>query len=109
MSAVLEDLCQRSVELIDGLRRTNDGWPLLPKTANRARPARSTKSAGWGWTHYFLLADGSVVGYKLPDNMTFINHWASRELGEDTFHLGRAVPRPDTGEFVFEAWPFPVS
>jgi hypothetical protein len=108
MSTVLNDLCQQSIKLIDELP-TKNGWPLPPKTTNRVRPARSTKSAGWGWTHYFLLGDGSVVGYKLPDNLVFINNWARENLGLDVFHLGRAIPRPDTGEFVFESWAFPIT
>lgn len=110
MSVITEQnrMCDEALALLGDLPRTEDGWARPPRTTNRVRPAHSTERS-WGWTHYFLLANGEVHGAKLPDNLVFVNRWAYDSYGPGTFHLGRAVPRPDTGQFVFEAWPFPIS
>lgn len=92
-----------AITLLAHLPTDEQGRPLPPKTANHARPAKSTKSAGWGWTHYFMRRDGSVVGYKLVDNMVAIIKFARRDIGVDCLHLGRAVPTSQ-GHFVFEEW-----
>jgi hypothetical protein len=63
---------------------------------------------GWGWTHYFLCPDDSIVGHKLPGNPTFIARWAYDNIGPDLIHLGQATPDPRTGTFTFEAWPYPL-
>lgn len=108
MSTTTTQQCDQATAIINGLERTTDGFQLPPKTSNRAKLAHSSKTAGWGWTHFFLLTDGRVVGRKLPDNLTFIQNWARREYGTDTFHLGRAVPFADRPGFRFEEWAFPV-
>lgn len=94
--------------LIDALPADpQTGRPLPPKTRNRARPAMDGPH-GWGWTHYFLLPDDTVVGHKIPGNPTFIAGWATRNLGLGVIHLGQATPDPLTGTFTFEAWPYPI-
>lgn len=97
-----------AIAIIDNLPRNGHGRPLPPKTVNRARPAMSTKSAGWGWTHYFLTGYGAVAGYKVVDNVSFMARWIADREGSGCVHLGRTVVDTQTGEFVFEPWPFPI-
>ena len=92
-----------AITLLAHLPTDEQGRPLPPKTANRARPATSTKSAGWGWTHYFMRRDGSVVGYKLVDNMVAIVNFVRVDIGVVCLQLGRAVPTSQ-GHYVFEEW-----
>ena len=91
-----------TTKLLDELPKDEKGRRRMPKTANRARPARSNRTAGWGWTHYFLLPDETVVGYKLVDNPVAIER-AVRQMHGDglIMHLGRAVQDDETQEFYF--------
>lgn len=109
MSTATTDRIEATNTLLDGLPTDRTGRKLPPATVNDAWPARHSQGEGWGWTHYFLLPCGDVVGHKLPGHPMFIARWVSERYGVDVMHLGRATPDPLTGVFYFEEWAWPLA